>query len=291
MRIKNFGKWEKYLASEESFKEKNFAKKATVSKNKIQLKCGENIIEHHIKEPPKNGFQEQKLVFSADRKWLWFLGYENQKVRLVLLDGVSLEAIDTFYLDFSPYFYSPDLKHWADDLTYRISENLADVILIYLNAGDSFGYIFALQATKKGIADLGGSNLYNTVSSTLDQRLWHASFVAEDCLLIIDDISNMTTFSWPQLKQIGSYSLAWSGDEHIYIDHEVVVIEDVLLVELYNADKHCADSMLAFDPKTLALKGKVRFPSKYARHLGKDLFGNIKGDVWRFIKPVKNKKI
>lgn len=269
----------------------------------IVLKAGRKTLhERAISAPPKEPWGapcRQALLYGGDRGHLWHLGYEGGQARLALLDAETLEVVAThrpvmrtFGADYRRDAVGP-IDAWYE-LDASTSAEAPAALLAHANCGDSFAYLFVVEADSDGIVDAGGTGLYDAVARRLDARLMAAEFVSAERVLCIDDIGNLGLYEWRSAEQVASFSImnalrneagelaVWPDDAGTDPWLEALSLAgkvgDTLLVNLTLGDSDALVALVALDVETLTPLGLVRPPADGAGELCQIIGGTFVGD-------------
>ncbi len=223
------------------------------------------------------------------------------------MEAKSLNVIDTFQpTALNPYGHITTqegaLSDWGE-LCVCASDHDPNILLAYANYGDDLSVFLTLQATAEGIVDPGGAHLFEAVSDKLDERLWSASFVSQNRLLIMDDAGHLTLLSWPDGHELAfkylpaaiehsSATTFWleTDADHLWLGEEVAVIGQTILINVYDDKDFIA--MAALHASNLELDRLIYPPLRSLDGLiQKDgnLFAALNSEhrFWRY-KPFKS---
>jgi hypothetical protein len=310
------GRWEDHQVTPKPKGETQFGESfATFSSYVIELNQGRKRVALCGRyKAPTNSWGvvcDEGLAFSGDGKLLWHLSYCEGGAQVRLLDGASLETLDTFapIIRFDRYENREEkLQEWYE-LKTCVSPIAPQVLVVIINAGDSFYHLLTFEATENRIVDKVGTKLFNAVADCIDQTLWGGTFVAADRFVAIDDIGQVMLFSWPQAKQVARYFVGsgvrdddyliqlWPEDElkeddNLIYEADLCLAGEVLLVSVCDGNAlnptRELRALVALDAKSLQPRGLVRPPRPGItglHDLGHGRFGVVLGDKlhsWQF---------
>lgn len=244
-----------------------------------QMFDGSRLVESRFQSASDSTYDEGEVRSSPTGRWIWH--FSERSGLVTLQNALTSDICGTHRL----FPETPDGATVDSEYIVATFREAPDALTLYANQGDNLACLFTLIATDAGIRDPAGARLFESVAECLDETLWAARFVSADRFLAIDDVGNLTLFTWPNAVRVAELELPtvfqdededdlfriWPDDdlcEELVIDEVTFVVGNTLLVSLCDgANPDDLLALVAIDAQTLRPLGLVRPPTRRVTEL------------------------